>query len=194
MQGYSNFKPLLPPYWIYAVAIGHLIFEFQLRHHLQLTYWLPMATYACPLGAHWKCVWNDNTALQQGVVAVARQARLSWLLIADARLLKFQATTASILYICSGYRPFNIWISAWASSTAYLLVAYDNLCLSIVCTLEMCLEWRNCTKARSSSSSSQTGKVKLTTLKYLINQYTCLTIAMLSSLLWQQLRDQHCNS
>ena len=91
MQGYSNFKPLLPPYWIYAVAIGHLIFEFQLGHHLQLTYWLPMATYACPLGANWKCVWNDNTALQQGVVAVARQARLSWLLIADARLLKLQA-------------------------------------------------------------------------------------------------------
>ena len=60
------------------MAIGHLIFEFQLGHHLQLTYWLPMTTYACPLGAHWKCVWNDATALKQGVVAVvARQARLS---------------------------------------------------------------------------------------------------------------------
>ena len=82
MQGYSNFKPLLPPYWIYAVAFGHLILEFQLGHHLH--------------------------------------------------------------------------------STACLMVAYGNLCLSIGCTLEMCLERHHYTTSRS-SSISQTGKVKLTT-------------------------------
>ena len=93
---------------------------------------------------------------------MARQERLNWLVIADARLVKLQATTTSLLDIWGGYRPFNIWISAWPSRTAYLLDAYGNLCLSIGCTLEMCLEWHYCTTERS-SSSSQRGKVKLTT-------------------------------